>query len=202
MIKKTDSFVFVGFWKRVLATLIDAAIGWAFMPITISLMKWSFVHRSILPQILWSVVWTIVWLWLVVRFGGTPGKLIIRVRIVDADGHFLSWGRAVLRVLPTLAISLSSLLQMGVAVSGYPESAPHTSFLEMGRLLNEYGKPFSALVVVLGLFIYADIGVILFNRQKRAIHDFIAGSYVITRKSYDATKAEQGAGADGENATA
>ncbi len=32
----------------------------------------------------------------------------------------------------------------------------------------------------------ADIGLILFNQKKRAIHDFIAGSYVITKDSYTA----------------
>ena len=93
MIDRSDKFVFVGFWKRVLAALIDAAIGWAFVPITMPLMTWTITHRSIVPEALWSLVWTIIWLWLVVRFGGTPGKLIIRVRIVDARGTFLSWGR-------------------------------------------------------------------------------------------------------------
>ncbi len=29
-----------------------------------------------------------------------------------------------------------------------------------------------------------DLGVILFNKRKRAIHDFLAGSYVVTKNSY------------------
>jgi uncharacterized RDD family membrane protein YckC len=183
---RTSGFVFVGFWKRVLAALIDAAIGWAFMPITISLMRWCVEHRNILPEILWSLAWIVVWLWLVVRFGGTPGKLIIRARIVNAQGQFLSWGRAVLRIVPTLIISTNSLLKMAAAFSRYPDSAPHSSIVEISHLMNEYGQPYSTLAMVLGFFIYIDIGVILFNRQKRAIHDFIAGSYVITKDSYQA----------------
>jgi uncharacterized RDD family membrane protein YckC len=183
---KTFGFVFVGFWKRVVAALIDAAIGVAFLPITVPLMKWSFGHRTIFPQVVWSVVWTVVWLWLVVRFGGTPGKLAIGARIVNAEGRFLSWGNAVLRVLPGLVISANSLLRMAVTMRRYPDSAPHSSFMEIGRLMNEYAQPYSTIALVLSLFIYIDIGVILFNRQKRAIHDFIAGSYVITRDSYRA----------------
>ena len=72
MIDRTDEFVFVGFGKRVLAALIDGAIGWAFMPITMPLMTWTITQRNIVPEALWSVVWTIVWLWLVVRFGLRP----------------------------------------------------------------------------------------------------------------------------------
>ncbi|MCH7920353.1 MAG: RDD family protein [Planctomycetes bacterium] len=185
MVDRTDEFVFVGFWKRVLAALIDAAIGWAFMPITMPLMTWTITHRNIVPGALWSLVWTTVWLWLVVRFGGTPGKLIIRVRIVDARGTFLSWGRAIRRVIfPSLIMTINSHLQMWKALSTYPDSTPHSSFLEIGELMNKYGQPFAMITMVLGLAIYADIGVVLFNRKKRAFHDFIAGSYVITKKSY------------------
>ena len=185
MTDRTDEFVFVGFWKRVLAALIDAVIGWAFMPITIPLMIWTITHRNIVPETLWSLVWTILWLWLVVRFGGTPGKLIIGVRIVDARGKFLSWGRAVRRIIfPSLVLTINSHLQMWRALTTYPDSAPHSSFLEIGGLMNEYGQPFAMLAIVLGLLVYADIGAVLFNRKKRALHDFIAGSFVITKKSY------------------
>jgi uncharacterized RDD family membrane protein YckC len=181
---RTNEFVFVGFWKRVLAALVDAAIGWGFMPITMPITIWSVEHRNILPEILWMVLWTAIWLWMVVRFGVTPGKLAIRARIVTARGTFLSWRRALMRIVPGLIMSLNSFFQMETAVSRYPESISRFSFLEVGWLLNEYGGPYTTVAAVLGFFVYADLGVVLLNRQKRAIHDFIAGSYVITRDSY------------------
>lgn len=181
---RTSQFVFVGFWKRVLAGLVDAAIGCVFMPFTIPMLVWSLRHRTILPGVLWCVAWTMILLWFVVRFGGTPGKLAIRARIVDADGHFLSWGRAVLRIVPSLIVSITHFLQMGTAFSRYPETVPHSSYLEFGRILNQYGQPFAMLSMIFVFLFYVDIGAILFNKQKRAIHDFIAGSYVVTKKSY------------------
>ena len=175
----------VGFWKRVLAFLIDAAIGWAFVPITMGLMSWTFTHRNTLPEVIWSMVWTIVWLWMVVRFGGTPGTLIIGVRIVDVRGEFLSWARAIRRIiLPSLVIAIVSQLQLWKAVSTYPDSAAPSSFMERGRVMNEYGQPFTTIGMILPFSLYIDIGVVLLNRKKRAIHDFIAGSYVITKRSY------------------
>ena len=179
MTDKTDNFVFVGFWERVLAFLIDGVIALPLGLITALIMKWSVVHRNILPIILSSVVCTIAYLWLVVRFGGSPGKLIIQARIIAADGHFLSWGRAFRRLLPGLLMSLNLLLLIGIAVSRYPDSSAHTSLAEIGSLLNEYGHPFSGLRMVLGLIVLVDCAVILCNRRKRAIHDFVAGSYVV-----------------------
>ena len=180
-----DAFVYVGFWKRVLAVLIDVVIGWAFMPITIQMMAWSFATRNIIPHLLWSICWTVVLLWFVVRLGGTPGKLIIGVRIVDASGSFLYWGRAIRRIIfPSLIMSVNSHLQMFRSLNTFPDSSPNLTFMEMGRLLGEYGQPFTVIAMILAFTIYLDIGVILFNRKKRAIHDFIAGSYVITKASY------------------
>lgn len=50
--------------------------------------------------------------------------------------------------------------------------------------MNEYGQPFTTIGMILPFSLYIDIGVVLLNRKKRAIHDFIAGSYVITKRSY------------------
>jgi uncharacterized RDD family membrane protein YckC len=181
---RTGVFVYVGFWKRVLAALIDAAIGWVVFPVTLPTMQLSLERRTVLPMLIWSLLWTVLWLYLVVHFGGTPGKLVIGARIVDAQGRFLSWGKAVLRVLLSLIISFNHLLQMHAVVTGYPDSAPHLSLLEIGKLLHEYGQPYTSIGTILALLIYVDIGVILTNPRKRALHDYIAGSYVITRESH------------------
>lgn len=191
MVERTRQFVFVGFWKRVVAVLIDVAIGLAFVPLSRPLLSWSIGHRNVLPEVAWQVAWTVLWLWLVVRFGGTPGKLIIGARIVDIHGRFLHWRRAVLRDLPSLVSSVLFFLLIGVAISRYPDSAIHTTFTDTVRLMNEYGEPYGSIHRVLDLFIFVDIGAILFNAKKRAIHDFIAGSYVITHASYEASQDTQ-----------
>ena len=188
MMNRTDEFVFVGFWMRVLAALIDAGINLAtmfilFMPV----MTWSITHRNLIPMALSEIVWIIVWLWLVVRFGGTPGKLVIGVRIVGVNGEYLSWGRAVRRIIfPGLISAIAHYLKMWKALDTYPDSTPHSSLTESLRLMDEYGQPFAVIGMILTYSMYVDILVILFNRKKRAIHDFIAGSYVITKKSYRA----------------
>jgi hypothetical protein len=128
-----SGFKYVGFWKRVLAILVDSAISFLFMPIIMPLMRWSLENRNVSLHISWSVIWTILWLWLVVRFGGTPGKLMVGARIVDDKGHFLSWGRAVRRIIPTIVISVNSTLGFHAAATQYPSSVtPPSSFMDLG----------------------------------------------------------------------
>jgi uncharacterized RDD family membrane protein YckC len=182
---KTENFKFIGFWKRVLATLVDAAIGWLFMPITITMMYWEIKNRSVLFSTIFSIVWIIVFLYLVVRFGGTPGKLIIKARIVNEEGHFLQWDSAIRRIIfPTLILSINTFLLLYTVTNSYTELPKELTFLGLGELYKQYGGIYYTLSMILGCFVYVDIGTILFNKKKRAIHDFIAGSYVITRESY------------------
>lgn len=186
-------FKYVGFWKRVLAILIDTAIGVAFNPIIMPFMYWSLQNRNISLYISWNVIWTIVWLWLVVRFGGTPGKLIVGARIVDRRASFLSWVRAIRRIIPSVVGSVISILAFRAAAIHYPSFVtPPSSLMELGRFMAEYGQPYILFSSLLGWFVYIDFGAILLNKKKRAIHDFIAGSYVITRTSYDQMNAKPG----------
>jgi uncharacterized RDD family membrane protein YckC len=180
------NFEYVGFWKRVLAALVDAAIGFALMPVTIPLMNFCFERKTIIPELIYSIVWTIIWMWLIVRFGATPGKLVIKARIIRNDGKYLNWGRAFLRMLiPCLIMSINSYLMLWMSITTCPPEIHINSFMEMGRVMNEYGRPFSTIGNFLSIIIYIDILVILFNKKKRAIHDFVAGSYVVTKKSLE-----------------
>lgn len=184
---RTDTFIFVGFWKRVLARLLDAGILLPLIPVHILLiMPWEAAHRTIMPGILSYLISTPVMLWLVMRFGGTPGKLILGIRIVDVHGNFLSMGRAVRRIIfPELIAVILGFLFKFKAYNMYPEGTPYSTFLEIGAILNLYGQPYDMIKRVFACCaIAADLGVILLNHKKRTLHDFIAGSYVITEDSY------------------
>ena len=188
-----DNFEYVGFGWRVLAALVDAAIGFALMPVSITLMNYSWAHRTIIPGIAHSVIWTVFWMWLIVKFGATPGKMVIKARIVNANGEFLNWQRAFMRMLfPGLLISINSLLQRYHAMNAAPPEASINTFWEVGRAINQYGYPFLRMFgMFLGLTVYIDVLVVLLNKRKRAIHDFIAGSFVVKKDSLTKTVIQQ-----------
>ena len=53
--------------------------------------------------------------------------------------------------------------------------------------MNQHGGLALTLANTAFWFVYVDVLVVAFNKRKRAIHDFIAGSYVVTRRSLVAT---------------
>ena len=187
---KTSQFVYVGFWKRALVGIIDTSINVAlsftiFLPLT----YWTFEQRNIIPATLLGFVWMAIWsVFLVVRFGGTPGKLLLRMRIVDNGGDYLGWAAAIRRIIPGLIIAVLQHAQLYMVINNYPGFETPPSLLDIGMATNEYGGVFTMLARVSSFFIYIDVGTIIFNKKKRAIHDFLAGSYVITKPSYLAVK--------------
>jgi len=56
--------------------------------------------------------------------------------------------------------------------------------VEIGQLMKEYGQPFSSVTTFLAMLTYVDIGAVLFNTKKKALHDYIADTIVITKSSY------------------
>lgn len=185
LVNKTDKFIFATFWKRVLAALIDGAISIIFMPISLWLLNWELNNGNILPGTVWAIANIVVFMWIVKRFGGTPGKLLIGLRIVDAGGKFLNWERVTRRIIfPSLILFILARLQIWKTINTFSGNITELPLLEISRVISDYGEPFSSLVLYFAYAIYLDVGAILFNKQKRAIHDFIAGSYVITEDSY------------------
>ena len=185
---RAESFEYVGFWTRVLATVLDGAICTS---VNVSIWflfdyhRWAVEHRSMMPDLASALFWLSFFIWFVMRFGGTPGKLIVGIRIVDTRGRFLNLNRAMRRELvPNIVMSVAYLMQTYRALATYPESAPRGTFVEIGTLLTDYGQPFSSIATAMSFLIFIDIGAILFTQNRQAVHDLIAGSYVITKSSY------------------
>jgi uncharacterized RDD family membrane protein YckC len=102
-----NKIVFAGFWLRVCANLIDTII---FVPLiflflliiygadallhkeveVLYLGVWHFILEVIIPFML------VVWLWL--RFSATPGKMLLRLKVVDIKtSEPLSFWQAIIR---------------------------------------------------------------------------------------------------------
>ena len=187
-------FKYVGFWKRVLAILIDTAI---WLPVIVlscdsctgvwRIVIFLFTYRGMSFGRLYGFGW-----WCASE--GTHGKLIVGVPRVHRRASFLSWVRAIRRIIPSVVGSVISILAFRAAAIHYPSFflAPPSSLMELGRFMAEYGQPYILFFFTSWLVVYIDFGAILLNKKKRAIHDFIAGSYVITRTSYDQMNAKPG----------
>ena len=115
--------------------------------------------------------------------GGTPGKLILRLRIARVDGGPVTLAQAFVRHLPELFLgavlttgSAMAAWQLGLTLSPLPDSE---SLRQIQSAAPSWMQPVS---VVQQIWIWSELVVMLTNERRRALHDFIAGTVVIRHR--------------------
>ncbi len=135
-----EETVYAGFWRRFGAFWLDLLIMILIINCAGDL---NYIYK-IVPLYVFSFFYFI---YCVKRWGGTPGKLIAKIKIVKESGENSGWNEAVLRFAVNLFI-LAFLM-------------------------------WTHLIVI---FIMGNCIVILCNKRKRALHDFIVSTVVIKKK--------------------
>ena len=96
-----------GFWIRLLAKILDGLIIWGVAAVCIGilaaiLMPLAGHHREgqtvlalfVVALVLVFILGVMLFpVWCNVKYGGTPGKRILRLRVVTATGGPITWGR-------------------------------------------------------------------------------------------------------------
>ena len=178
--------IYVGFWRRLVAMLVDLLI---LLPY---LFVWWIFDALRLPFIipaLFSVIFT-AWyaIYLVQKFGGTPGKLIMGIRIAMLDGSKVTARAAVMRY--AVLFCTSTLLALAMAMSSFSlEGTPSyetLDFIDKQIKLKAVAPAWYGLVHWLEqIWIWSEFITMLFNKKRRALHDFMAGTVVIrTQKQF------------------
>lgn len=185
---ESSSYVYeyAGFWKRAGATALDGIIGLLLFPLTNFVHSLSFENKTILPIAIETLLLLYLFqMFFVMKYGGTIGKLILNLRVINNKGYFLDFGSTFLRVMPYLIITIVNLFQINNVIQTMPTSITSYGIFETAQLIREYGGVYTFLYSLLSFFVFIDIGTVLFNDKKRAIHDYLAGSFVVTKMSLD-----------------
>jgi uncharacterized RDD family membrane protein YckC len=174
--------IYAGFWRRLGALLLDFVIT---LPITALVLSTAGLYRLFylyyfVPGILFSLFYSV---YLVRRFGGTPGKLLAGLQIRKVDGTEIGYREALLRYLPEALLNVLLQIALISSVMGMTDSEYISlSFLDRARRMIELAPTWRGPVNVLNQFwIWSEFVVMLTNRKRRALHDFIAGTVVIRR---------------------
>jgi len=172
--------VYGGFWRRVGAGLLDGLILAPLGVLTLYGLQNSrmFYVYYFVPNLL--LTW-IYYVYLVKRYGGTPGKRIANMRIQKIDGSPVTLWAATARYSVMLVFTVFSGLSLVIATLGISEAAFASSgFLEKMQLIDanspSWNKPLTYLMY--GWWIAVAISLAA-NVKKRALHDFIAGTMVV-----------------------
>jgi uncharacterized RDD family membrane protein YckC len=175
-----DRLQYAGFWPRLGAMLLDTVI---LLPLGLLSLWGSWRYRlfdlyHLLPGCLFGLFYSV---YLVQRFGGTPGKLIVGVRIRTVTGDPVGYREAILRYAPEFVLALLMSIATIIALYAMSDAEYHAlSFTERGRhvadLAPSWYRPLSILLTV---WVWGELIVLLTNRKRRALHDFIAGTVVV-----------------------
>jgi uncharacterized RDD family membrane protein YckC len=174
---------FVGFGPRLGAALLD-------MLFTIPLWGSAIYFTSIAPSMeVWLGIALLSMLYKPVCekiLGGTPGKLVLKMKVIGKEGAALSWGQAIMRYLPWLVAAVFNIY-MTYNVFQIPGIDQADGFMDYTQMVQEYqlenGGTIMSIVQSLIGFIPLISAFFLFgNKQKQAAHDILAETYVISTK--------------------
>jgi uncharacterized RDD family membrane protein YckC len=174
ILMEADKVNYIGLFRRILIYLVEMLILLAPMIFLYQLAtKYALEYQSIIwVYSKWIIVFAFNITFLVL-FGGGIGKLIFGVRVVNSKGNYPTITEAIIRSFPMI---VSGLIAANNEMMNY-----------------EFGYAISGFLVSIfsiGLFVFflLDGLSILINNERRAIHDQIAGTYVIKKDSINTFK--------------
>jgi uncharacterized RDD family membrane protein YckC len=174
---------YAGFWLRAAAHFLDILIWllYIFAEFYLERIDYFYVKFFLFFGIAFRFFWFV---YLLKRFGGTPGKLICGIKVIRKDGTPVGWREAFLRSIVDFPYAIYAVLveiwlihQMGYGV--FQNLPP----LEYGKFVHENKSSFDRIASFsYEIWFWGELVVLLFNERKRAIHDFIAGTVVVKKK--------------------
>ncbi len=184
-IEKDQQRVYAGFWIRFGAGFIDALI---LLPLTYLFLLLESFDKTIalIITIPSSILFSMYNVYFNARFGGTIGKLAWGIKVTKPNGSKIGWSEAWKRSSVDLAYA-GLLLYLEVQALLLVNSEAYSSassFIEWVTLLQAHYPSWysSILYPIYQIWIWSEVFVVLFNKRKRAIHDFIGGTVVIYKK--------------------
>ncbi|USA54399.1 RDD family protein [Acinetobacter sp. C32I] len=177
--------VYAGFWKRLAAAIIDSLILIPFMVIAHHTQSISIIS-SMITLVISAVLFSVYVIYFHYRFGATLGKMAIKIKITCPNGSKISLKQALIRSSIDIGFSLLTVIAQLIAL----KHADPTIYLNAGftdrakYILLLYPAWYSLVSTLSQVWWWSEFITLLFNKRKRAIHDFMAGTVVI-KKQYE-----------------
>lgn len=178
---QTRIIPYAGMWRRLGANLIDANI--IIIPFFF-LLNWVQTTSKpvalilILPIAFISTFYTIFFH---AKYGQTLGKMAVKIQVQTIDFQSINWVQALTRSSFDLLFSILSCISSFIIISGIPEANfTDLTARELGRYFEFVERPFFKISLDISvLWLISEIIVVLFNKKKRALHDFLAKTIVV-----------------------
>ena len=173
---------FAGFWVRFGSISVD----WGLFSIFFYFLFMVFGTNiyDYLPSSLTAFCWLFFEIYMLKRWGQTVGKMVMGIKVVKTDFFELTWKEVLLRcfldVLEDIWQFLKAcLILSGIITTGLLFSNSSNPYVFPGNILRIFSEKLPNLWL---LWLMSEMVILLTNRKKRALHDFLAGTVVIVKK--------------------
>lgn len=178
----TTSVTYAGFWVRLGSLIVDAGVYSLFL----LLMHLLFQENASRPLVNsgFYLGQLIIILYMVKRWGQSPGKMVMGIKIVKTDLTSLGWKEVILRDWTNIFSSIRYfaeylLIFMGLLSAGLI----FTGTVDPSSFSSRFVKIFHDKILTFdSLWLCSEPFVLLTNRKNRALHDYLAGTVVVLVK--------------------
>jgi uncharacterized RDD family membrane protein YckC len=171
---------FATFWRRFAATWIDIFV---LLPVGIAQTWWESVSKEAavvlcVPSLALGLGYTI---YCHGRFGQTVGKWLMGIRVVRVTGERIGWREAWLRSSVELPFSALNVVGRIIALVGTADSEYYgVGWYQRGLNVAGHAPSWAGWAGrVAVIWFWSEVVTMLFNKRRRALHDFIAGTVVV-----------------------
>jgi len=172
--------LYAGFWIRFASLLLDILIisPVIFIVLYLNGLSVNAFFYTVIPTLIFHFWYNI---YLVQKNGGTPGKLILGITILKTDGTDLTWREAILRHIVSFSLTIFITIITIIAIlQSDPEYYESLNWMKKQEYLMTLLPVYSAIFSwTNNLWTFSEIIVLLFNKRKRALHDFIADTVIV-----------------------
>ncbi|MCH7859033.1 MAG: RDD family protein [Candidatus Marinimicrobia bacterium] len=175
--------VYAGFMKRQAAFLIDGLVLVLFLYLSQKLQGFTIPTTILVMAVFWAL-YPFYSVYFNFRYGGTLGKLAVKIRVTRPDGSKIGLREAFLRSVVDIGFAVLAITAEILAISQVDaDQYLVVGMLERAQLLLPLYPAWKAYVNDgSSAWVWSELLVILLNERKRALHDFIAGTVVIHRE--------------------
>jgi uncharacterized RDD family membrane protein YckC len=168
---------------RILAPGWKCFFGLFFRFLFFILFYFIFGHRFIndLGNSFYLLAYLLVELFPLKALGQTPGNMLMGIRVVQTDFSKLTWHKVFLRMFVTILFDFGKLASSLLIMCG---TITVTYLLVQGNTSDYMYKEFMERLLFLARFwFFSEFIVLLTNRRKRGLQDYLAGTVVIKKPS-------------------
>lgn len=172
--------VYAGFGPRIAAKILDFIV---LLPVLgllfyINGLSKSAYFYAVVPNLLFGIWFEV---YLVKHYGGTPGKLMMGIKIIKNDGADVDWRAAAYRYSVEFFLAILAVYVMILTLNLIDDSTYISlGFMKRNQLIATLNPlPGKVQSWMNGVWVVTGLIVLVSDPRKRSTHDFIAGTVVV-----------------------